>query len=266
VIDTKYKLSYSEKRDIIVCPHRYKLQSIDKIPQTFDLRRLLGANVIDLALSDWIETKFAGKLEDIAQARYVKYIVSNKKALRWKSKSDMKDQEQKARETARKLEKAMRDHGLCLSDATTQTNVKAKLKLSDGTQLKLTGRMDLFYTEHLWIYDLKTTEDKRWLDVDQLVYYDFVLSTMLGKKIKKCGFLAPLINPPVQEIPFVGKEQWQGLLNDLQRAIDTIEVGDFPDTGDEKQDCFLCFAKAHCKRNKHSAELIQVGRKMMTGL
>lgn len=262
----EFKFSYSEKRDITICPHRYKILSVDKLPQDLDVRRLLAANVTDSALTTWINSKFTGKLSDLADFHFAEYVKSNR-YIRWKSPMDQRDQQLHVVEVADKLDKIMRDYGMCLPDAVTQKHLKIVITLSDGRRLSLTGRSDLFYENELWCYDLKTTKDKRWLDVDQLVFYDFVTSLMLGRKLKKCGFLAPLINPPVQYLE-VEREDWQKLLEDLNKGIKSICEADFPDLGDEKVDCFLCFAKSHCKRYARqgaSSPLIQVGKSVRTG-
>src|SRR5215467_3838135 len=190
-LGTKYKFSYSEKRDICTCPHRYELLTIRRIPQDFDVRRLLVPNVLDGALETWIKNLFTGRLVDIAVDHYRWYCYNNARVIRWKHPMDQREQELVLIDAANKLEKAMRDYGLCRNDCLGQMNCKAIVTLSDGSEVKLTGRLDLYYDEGPMIYDLKTTDNARWLDIDQLIYYDFVVSMMKQRKVKKCGFLAP---------------------------------------------------------------------------
>lgn len=265
---TAFKLSYSEKRDITVCPHRYELIAIDKV-QTFDVdiaRRLLVPNVLDMALDLWVKATFTGSIEEIAVARYARYIQENERSIKWKHPMDMRDCELKLRDASVKLEAGMRNAGLCTSDAVSQPDCKALLELSNGEQLKLTGRLDLLYTEEPSIWDLKTTDNVKWLDVDQLIYYDFAMSILLGRKVKRCGFLAPLIDPCVQEIPAVGRDAWNKLMDQLGTAVSRIHNKDFPDLGDEQQDCFMCFAKRFCKRRgRGPATVVPSGKVMKVG-
>ena len=256
-----YKFSYSEKRDITTCPHRYELITVRKIPQDFEIRRLLVPNVLDGALDTWIKNLFTGHLVDIAVEHYRYYVENNKRYIRWKHPMDMRDCEISLVDTANKLETAMKQYGLCRSDCIAQKNCKAIITLSNGSEIKLTGRLDLYYDEAPMIYDLKTTDNPKWLDIKQLIFYDFVISHMTGRKVKKCGFLAPMMNPPVLELDYVGKAEWDELFQELNSAISVVTSGQFPDLGNKDEDCFMCFAKWYCKRRfeKGPQQLVQVG-------
>lgn len=264
---TRFKLSYSEKRDITTCPHRYELISIQKI-QTVDasiVRRLLVANSLDSSLDTWVKQSFTGSLEEIAVTEFNSRIKSAGRYIQWKSATDARECELNLRRGAVNLAKGMQEADMCRSDVETQPHVKAILKLSDGQEIKLTGRLDLLYRDEPSVWDLKTTENVKWLDLDQLIYYDLAMSLQLGRKVKRCGFLVPLLNPPVQEIPAVGKDQWNRLIEELNQAIQHIHNSDYPATGDPSKDCFMCFAKKFCKRNVVEVpSVVYVGDSMRT--
>ena len=248
--DTKYKFSYSEKRDIVTCPHRYQLITIQGV-QTVDadvVRRLLVPNTLDLALTTWVNNGFPGSLVEVARDRYEAYCKTNIHSIRWKHPMDFRDCDLNLRDAAVKLEAAMRCNDLIRAGARAQVTIMVKVDLPNGEQLKLTGRLDLLYPDMPEIWDLKTTDNAKWLDMDQLVYYDFAVSLMLGKKVKRCGFLVPLIDPSVQYTDEIGREEWEQLFEELNFGMQTITVNQFPDLGKTEVDCFMCFAKRFCRR------------------
>lgn len=260
---TAFKFSYSEKRDIVTCPHRYELITIQGV-QTIDadvVRRLLVPNVIDQALTAWVNNCFAGSLEEIAVDKFRVYVRNNDRSIRWKHPMDCRDQELKLCASAKRLDASMREHGLCRSDVRAQPMMKAVVKLTNGQEIKLTGKLDLLYTDEPSIWDLKMTENPKWLDRKQLIYYDFGMSLQLERKVKRCGFLVPAMNPPVQEIPPVGRAEWEELFEELNFGIQTIVSGQFPDLGNEQEDCYLCFAKRFCRRYAGGPTSVVAGTK-----
>jgi len=277
ISDGCIKISYHTLRTVARCPYEFELVNIQGRKPVFETRRFLIANIIDLSLSDWINTGFmVDGLVSIVSNRYVRYTEDN--YIRWKSLSDKEEQRKLAVEVATNLERQMREAGMCRQGAaSTQDRLNTRFE-----NVILTGRPDLVYHDTLELYDLKTTENNVWMDWDQLVYYSMVLSWQKGKRFKKIGFLVPMMSNPIQikegleedmaseddgdTRPFQGA--WLKTVDKIRKVADTIKSGNFPAVvGDH---CYMCLSKDNCKYFKSSlnkpVQFVQIGGKVKVSL
>lgn len=234
-------LSYSKKRTLLECPHKYELQYIRKVQPRAEERRFILPNSVDGGLNLWIKQGFQGALVEHVLIEFDKKAESV--TLRWRDGEDKPTLRNEAISTAAILEKVMRENGLCPSaGAISQKYIKVAVN-----DILITGYMDVYYKIEHEIYDLKTTKDKKWLDWNQLYFYDWAASIMMGRKIKKVGFLAPLMREPVQT-KVVGKEEWGKVINEINVAVKLMEGKEFPATGDPSKDCYMCLLKFACTK------------------
>ena len=243
-----HHFSYSSKRDITTCPHRYELLHIKKIAQSFEPTRFLVANTVDSVLTDWARAEFPKDwITKAGETTFKRLALSSKP--KWKNVFEERDKKLVAVEACYKLEKAMREHGLCRPDAITQVNRKVVVG-----NVRMAARFDIMYTESNDIYDLKTTTSRRWLDVLQLVWYHMIQSVHIKHRAGKVGFLAPLISEPVQSFE-VTPEMWSETVSHINKAVGHIETNDFPATGERDKDCYMCLVKHACKKINRPLDL-----------
>jgi hypothetical protein len=218
----------------------YYLEHVQKIPQLVDVRRYLVPNVLDQSFEEWVQLKFPkDELLKIAERRFATYVANNN--IHWKHPLDQRDCLLNLRRGAFNLEFYMRQDGLCVDNAVTQLT----LKVYTG-RLKLTGRLDVVYPGIKLLMDLKTTENKQWLDVNQLHYYALLVFKQLGIVIEEVGFLAPLIEGGcIQRFP-VTKADYRHQLEEIEVAAQRVFNQDFPATGYPER-CFTCMMKHVCE-------------------
>lgn len=235
------RLSYSQLRDLIECPHRYELQYVLKKKQRIDNRRLLIANVADRALTSWIKSGFK---EDYivpkALEKFDEFVTNN--FVPWKNATDRPILRETLENLIGILEHQMQFHGLCTSDAAGQ--VKLEYVINDVT---LVGKPDVYYNINGMILDLKVTKDARWLDWKQLVYYWIIATKQFKKPHGKIGFLSPLMSDTVQ-IREITQEDKENCVKQIEAAVSNIQNSYYPLTPDEKKYCFMCYMKDSCER------------------
>ena len=233
------KLSYSDLRDLVICPMRWELINVKGVKPDFDLRRFLVPNVIDQAFTDWVNQGFPdNQLLILALARFDMSIKTN--FIRWKHPLDQQEERERTRRAAWNLEFAMRQRDMCRVGATSQNRIKLLIDT-----VKLTGRPDIIYHDSLEIYDVKTTEDKKWLDFGQLHYYAMAISAEKRQRISKVGFLAPLMDPVVQPCEST-KEDWKNIVTKIKAAEVSVRTKQFPPTGLDNDACYMCLVKRAC--------------------
>jgi hypothetical protein len=240
------KLSYSQLRELIKCPYRWKLIYIDHIKPIFEIRRFLVPDVVDEALTDWIKAGFEGDLIDFTQKRFDYWC---KKNVRWSTPFEKQDKWVIAKRAAFNLNFAVRKLNLNRPGV-----VVGQMDLegwdSTGT-LRIKGRPDLVDTERLEIWDVKTTDNPIWLDVNQLVFYHLLHLAAKKQRLKKLGFLTPLMNDVVQELEINQNVELVEMIEVIKKAVENITNQDFPPTGLNNDACYMCMVKhACCHYNK----------------
>lgn len=203
---------------------------------------------MDSVLTDWTRAKFPKDwITKAAEVTFKRLAISPRP--KWKNVFEERDKKLKAIDACYKLEKCMREHDLCRPDAIAQ--VSRKVVVGD---VRMAARFDLLFTKTNDIYDLKTTESRKWLDTLQLVWYHMIQSVYAKRRAGKVGFLAPLISEPVQSFE-VTSEMWSETVGQINKAVSHIKANDFPATGERDKDCYLCMVKHVCKKINRPLDL-----------
>ena len=119
---------------------------------------------------------------------------------------------------------------------------KFRLRLPQ-LRIALRGSVDMLDSRLPDIYDLKYSKDN-YVDWDQLLWYDFAMTTLLDKKIRRVYTFNPLNDQPLEDREY-SKEDLAELCEDLTETITDIRAGKL-DPVPERGECARCAVARGC--------------------
>lgn len=242
-------LSYTGFTKYVECPQNYYLEYIEKKrPKVEDQRNVLNGNTLHNLLEEYIHL---GKNDPRWLVHNVERVweetLEGCEHVVWRHEDDAQELKDKAKKWSYALGKLLYDYKI--DPATCEPELKADSIVQVGKyKVKMGARLDIVmknaYNDYAFL-DLKASENRRVMKLDQIVWYSIVLGEYLGKsdQPKKGGYLLPGFNElKMYSIPMQAKVN---LMNRLEAAVGGIKNGEW-EPKPEDQRCFWCPVKFSC--------------------
>ena len=192
-------LSVSGRRVIKKCPHRWELAYITKAKgRRISARNFMQGAVIHDIIKDWFGADMPPVVvffnADRVRTEHGKFLAKN--YVKWirgeTTASHLEKTVEKAKRTALSfVDIPFRSFGAL----GVESYIKADL--DHNHYWRLGGKIDLWLMTAREVYDFKITEDKKWFDMAQVLFYCLLLSLHTNRMHAKGGIIAPLLDKPV---------------------------------------------------------------------
>ncbi len=243
-------LSYTGYSKLNACAESWQREYLLKQRPPFeDQRNVLRGNALHNMMEQYILNKkndpqwLVDNIDKFWDAE-----VSKAEVIRWKSPTDQSELQQKVRAWALGLARLFHHNGL--DPAQMQAEFKADCNVQLGPhKFKMGGRIDVLMRAKdgkLFFLDLKGSENKDVVKLDQVVWYSILLEQFSGEPAPYGGYLLPGF-PAGQQFPLyrVPQEARDKMTERIVAAIDRVKADDFAPTPEDKQ-CFWCPVKYAC--------------------
>jgi hypothetical protein len=173
------------------CPLQQKLIRIDKVgPKKVDERKFIAGTTGHHFFMMWAKKGFDERTTpELAQDIFNDLI--SKRHIVWFNNSDKERVRVKVIKEASKLIRAVRYHGLDKLN-TMQIEKTIEKRLPFGNH-KVSGIADIIAQDESWIIETKMTDDLKWADKDQLIFYGLLLGAINRRYPKRLSFFLPVM-------------------------------------------------------------------------
>lgn len=235
-----FNISYTLLSCYKSCRKKCYLQYIKKVihPDQVNQRPFIVGIVADWLFGKWVEGGYPpGWMEYKADGMFDWFSTKRKIIYR---NTDDKDK-MKA-----KLRRAVHDLEVCASDADLQSKrFETQRKVAfekDG--FSFFGKLDMWFPDERKIWDLKITENKKYLDPFQLHFFAWLIENSTPHQVQGLAFFSPLMRPYFREVDWTEVEKHQ-LESDLYGLLDMIKN---ETTWDKTaKDCWGCPVQSWCE-------------------
>lgn len=240
------RFSWSLMRAYEQCPLQQKLIRIDKLgPEKVDERRFIRGSTGHKFLELWAKKGFCNKMIPEEAGKIFKGLAS-KKHIVWLGEKEKEELAAKVIIDASMIMEAVRFHKLNLVNDLEVEKWVSKPIMSGGHVLA--GLMDLVAEGGAWAIETKMSNDPKWSDPGQLIFYGLLLRIARRRYPKRLSFFLPLrktIENRLMDIEFF-EEDFSRMHARIMSFINNWESGIFPPKG-EKEVCAHCEVKLFCK-------------------
>ena len=238
------QVSSSFMRGYEACPYQQKLIRIDKLgPEKPDERRFIRGTTGHKFFDLWAKRSFDGNMTPEMAADILDDLVSKKKII-WFNARDKARMRKRVVTEAAMLMEAVRYHGI---DGLKNLQVESWLSASLFGEHVIKGLLDALIDGGAWLLETKMSDDQKWIDPDQLVFYGFLLGLAKKRYPSRLSFFLPVmerVEDRLLDIDF-SEDDFRAINNRVQNFIRKWTTGEFPATG-EGETCKWCEVKSHC--------------------
>lgn len=246
-------LSYSGWQKYMECPAHYYLEYIAKErPEVEDGRNSLTGRVLHGLLEDYLGNK-EDRPEWITENAEQSWedAVAAEPFIGWKHQFDQEQMKEKTLRWAGELQKLIVEAKIKPADWKAEFKADTDINLG-GHIVRMGGRIDLTRTKdngEVIFFDLKCSENRAIMKLDQLTWYATLLGIAAGdqNKVVAGGYLLPGFG----EIKMyrISEDDKKDLLNRLALAFDGIRNERF-EPNLERKSCFFCNVPHVCPLRK----------------
>ncbi len=249
------RVSWSMLRAHEECRQKTALLRQGKRVKAQDLRNFFGGMVVDSVMRDWLanpdraRTDMRTMIDDYIDRGQEDAVASGDGVVRWRGTGDREQLREFAVELVHRLDPILHEHVLGHTYI-CGNRFTHPLTLPDGTDVLLTGEMDLFVQlPGGWaVWDLKgTKDDSYWRKVlGQLVFYTLAAKLETGDYPILTGLIQPMCKQPVLTFDIDAEARRQMLVRIL-RYVDDVKTAN--DTcREDTTGCSRCEVSHACKR------------------
>jgi hypothetical protein len=229
------------------CPYQQKLIRIDKLgPEKVDERRFIRGTAGHKFFELWVKRGFDETDPQIA-GNILDDLVAKKHVV-WFNHHDYAKLRTRVVNEASMLMESVRWHGIDrLRNPQVEGWFSAALPFG-GHETR--GLIDVVAEDGMWIIETKMSNNAKWIDPDQLIFYGLLLGMARERYPARMSFFLPVMDKIQDRLLDIEFSQ-----GDFTRMLDRIKDfvaqwtnGDFPATG-EGETCRWCEVKAHCINN-----------------
>lgn len=232
------RLSYTSLNVLRKCRYRFFLQYVKKLVDwdKIDQRPFIVGKIADWLFQKWIERSYPqGWMEYKADEMFDWFATKNR--IVYKSRGDKDKLKFKLRNASRRMENSA--FNWKLPDRRMMLQKKAYCT-HDG--FDFSGKLDLWFPEENLIWDLKITENKRYLDAFQLYVFAWIMEKS-DHEIKKLGFFSPMMRRDLYEYDWTHVERHQ-FEQELFELLELIRSNSWEQTA---KDCWGCPVRSLCE-------------------
>ena len=238
------QVSWSFMRAYEACPYQQKLIRIDRLgPEKPDERRFIRGTTGHKVFELWAKTSFDASMKPEMAGDIFDNLTAQKHIV-WFNSSDREKMRKRVIAEAAMLMEAVKYHGLDrLKDLQMETWLSASL--FDGHVIK--GLLDAVVDGGTWIMETKMSDNQKWIDPDQLVFYGFLLGMAKNRYPSRLSFFLPVmerVENRLLDIEF-SKDDFVRINNRVKNFVTRWTAGEFPASG-EGETCRYCEVKASC--------------------
>jgi hypothetical protein len=239
-------VSWSFLKAFEQCPFQQKLIRIDKVvPKKIDERRFIAGAVGHRFFEVWAERGFDDTITPRTVERIL-YIMSKKKYIVWRDKSDYERVKEKVINEASLIVETVHRHGI---DKLYNIQVeKLFTKPLPCNQHLVAGKVDIVANDGAWLLEMKMSAETKWQDPDQLIFYGLLIGSIQRRYPERLTFFLPVM-PNVEDrllnIQF-SKNDFLAMYE--RNLIGSWENEYFPVAGN-LETCKYCPVGNYCRKN-----------------
>jgi hypothetical protein len=227
------------------CPYQQKLIRIDKLgPERPDERRFIRGTTGHKFLEVWARRSFDDRMAP-ELARDILDDLVVKKHIVWFNASDKEKMRKRVVAEAAMLMEAVRYHGLDrLKDLQLESWLSAPL-FGDHV---IRGLVDVVVAGGAWLLETKMSDDQKWIDPDQLIFYGLLLGMAREQRPTRLSFFLPVMERVEDRLSDVNfsEADFVKMNNRVQCFVTSWTAGEFPAIG-EGETCRWCEVKQYCR-------------------
>lgn len=242
-------LSYTGFSKIESCPKSYELEYIKRLrPKVQDERNTIVGNTLHNALEQWLKGSDDNPdwiNQNLRELWHQK--IEDAKLLIWKHNDDESELFDKLVRWGKSLTSVLGQYKI--SPENCEAELKGDVDITiHGRKLRLAGRIDVIKKNSKGqniILDLKCSENRSIMKVDQLTWYSILYNLKFGadQEPVASGWILPAYRELV--LHKISRTQQGLLLARIAQAYDRIQALDFPAI-EEKSKCFFCPVASDC--------------------
>lgn len=244
---SSYNISYTLLSAYKSCNKKCFLQYIKKViePDKVNQRPFIVGTCADWLFGKWVEEGYVpGWMECKADSIFDWF--STKRKIVYRDVDDKEKMKAKLRRAVHDLEVCADDMSLWSKKFESQRKV-----IFDRDGFSFFAKLDMWFPEELEIWDLKITENKKYLDSFQLYFFAWMIETSLGVKVNALKFFSPLMHPYMKEVEWTDVERHKletdlyGLLESLKNEVSWNKTS---------KDCWGCPVQTWCEMDAGNEE------------
>lgn len=243
-------VSWSFMRAYEACPYQQKLIRIDKLgPEKSDERRFIRGTTGHKVFETWAESSFDDDMKPEVAANIFDTLVAQKHIV-WLKPYDKEKMKKRVITEAAMLMEAVRYHGI---DRLKDLRVESLLSASLFGEHVIKGLLDVVIDGGSWLLETKMSDNQKWIDPDQLVFYGLLLMMAKNRYPSRLSFFLPVMGRVEERLLDIDFSQGDfGRINNrIQNFVNKWTAGEFPATGGGET-CRWCEVKAYCIKRKKS--------------
>lgn len=230
------------------CPFKAKLIRIDKVERerAYQKRFITGTTGHQFFCM-WFRRGFDEKTKP-EQAAWIFDKEDRKKGIPWESHEERSRARNRVVREAGRLIEAVRLNRIDKID-TLDIEKRLSAKRPFGNH-SIAGIADMVGQNNSWLLEMKMSDDPRWADSDQLIFYGLLLGKLSGKYPARLSFFLPLkeIGSQVSDIKF-SEGDFIRMYNRVENLVIKWGQGAFP-TSVRRETCRWCEVQTYCKNGE----------------
>jgi hypothetical protein len=239
------------------CPYQQKLVRIDKLgPEKPDERRFIRGTTGHKFFELWAKRSFGDTMKPEMAANILDDLAAKKRIV-WFNASDKEKMRKRVVAEAAMLMEAVKYHGL---DSLKNLQMESWLSASLFGEHVIKGLLDALIDGGAWLLETKMSDDQKWIDPDQLVFYGFLLGLAKKRYPSRLSFFLPVmerVEDRLLDIEFSEKD-FVRINYRVRDLVTKWTAAEFPATG-KGETCRYCEVKSYCSRRKGNGTLEEVG-------
>lgn len=239
------RVTWSFMRAYEACPYQQKLIRIDKLgPEKVDERRFIRGTTGHKFFELWAKRGFNDETDPQMAGDILDDLVSNRHIV-WFNKYDYAKLRTRVVNEAFMLMEAVPWHSLDrLRNFQVEVWFSASLPFGDHV---IRGLIDVVAEDGMWIIETKMSNDAKWIDRDQLIFYGLLLGMAKERNPARMSFFLPVmdkIQDRLLDIEF-SQGDFTRMLDRIKDFVAQWSNGVFPATGGGET-CRWCDVKTYC--------------------
>lgn len=270
LFEGKFEFSFSDFKDYWVCPLRfalnYKAKKEGSRPRARNSRKFLEGWCVHKCLEIWNSqghwqpgwmsdvfidvqftrygnAKFLAEGQDPPNANLAQVVLTEflrKNNVLWRAGEDEASALDSIKQGLRQL-----DYWIPILGMNHERMESERFFILTIPQLNILAKGSIDLIDHRFpdIYDMKYS-NAGYVDWKQLLWYDFALTALLGKKVRKVYTFNPL-NPEPLEYQENSEDELAAFFEELEGVVKEIRTGEFEATP-SRQECGMCVVASNC--------------------
>jgi hypothetical protein len=183
-------ISWSFLKAFEQCPLQQKLIRIDKVvPKKIDERRFIAGAVGHRFFEVWAER--------------VLYIMSKRKYIVWRGKSDYEKVKERVVKEADMIIESVHHHEIDKLSNLQVEKFFSKPLPCNHKQHSVAGKIDVVAKNGVWLLEMKMSAEAKWQDPDQLIFYGLLIGAIkrryLSMMVGEAAFFVGIIQSKWQQ-------------------------------------------------------------------